>query len=395
MKNILFLTTEIPFPLDNGGRIRTYNLLKAMENDFRVDLVCFSEKKDNELSINELKKICFDVKVVHKIFTNSSSKITLMKNMLKGLFSEKPFIVSKFIDNKYRTIVKDMTESVKYDYIIADHLNICGYLDQLDLSKVILSEHNCEYLILERRYLEEKNFLKKLYIKNEYIKTEKYEKNICKKVAKTIMLTEEDKSKLIDESYKGENVEIIPICIEDLYVKKQYSKEIKNILFLGTMSWYPNEQGIRWFLDNVWTDMKKTYEDLNLYIVGKNPSESILKQSSDSVIVTGYVDDVNEYIEKCDLCVVPLFIGGGMRVKILECMSKGIPVISTSIGAEGIKYTDNNEIVIANTCDEFIESVGKLKDYEFYEKIKDNAFKLINDEYSLSSLRYKLKNVMK
>ena len=390
---ILFLTTELPYPLNNGGKIRTYNMIKSMYNSYQIDLVCFSEDKcDSE--INELKKMCTSVSVVEKIYTNSSSKVILIKNLIISAVKNKPFVIEKFKDEIYKKKVEELLKQNKYKAIIVDHLQIASYIEKITDNKIILSQHNCEYLILKRRYEKEKNLLKKLYIWNEYQKTKRYERKICRMVNKVIMLSNEDKEFLICKDYLGKNIEILPISVESNYIKSTHNEKINNILFLGTMSWFPNEQGVLWFIKEAWDDIKREFPECKLYIVGNKPSKEIVECSNDDIIVTGYVEDINEYIEKCDVCVIPLFIGGGMRVKILECMSKGIPCISTSIGAEGIEYEDGNDILIANTSKEFVKALNEIENYNNRIRISNNAKKLINIKYSLKVLTNGLRKII-
>lgn len=386
MDKILFLTTELPYPLDSGGKIRTYNMLEGLSEKFDIDIICFSEKENINYEIEKLNDICADIKVVKKIYTNKSSKMSLIKNVLKSIILNKPFIITKFSDKSYKNIVNEKVKSNKYSKIIVDHLQVAQFINDNLMKKAILSEHNCEYLILKRMYEETNNIIKKIYLKYEYKKLKKYEKKVCKQINKVILLSEDDKKALVDSNYNGENVYLIPISVDTEYVKirKNEKTRKKNILFMGTMSWFPNEQGILWFLENVWGKLQK--DGYKLYIVGKNPSNEIIKYRSSSVIVTGYVDDINEYIEKCDFCIVPLFIGGGMRVKILESMAKKIPTVSTAIGAEGINVKDGIDILIANTPNEFIAKIKELDNDELYNNIIENAAKIIDEKYSIKSV---------
>ena len=386
---ILFLTTELPYPLNSGGKIRTYNMIKSIYNYYEIDLVCFSEKECNS-DINELEKMCSSVSVVQKIYTNSSSKTILVKNLILSILKNNPFVIEKFKDNKFKDKVEELLKKNKYEAIIVDHLQIASYVENLEKSKIILSQHNCEYLILKRRYEREKNLLKKLYIWNEYQKTKIYERKLCKNVDRVIMLSKEDKQFLVSKNYSGLNIHILPISVESNFTKSTYNEKVKNILFLGTMSWFPNEHGILWFIENAWKKIKNEFPECKLYVVGSKPSKEIREYSSEDIIVTGYVDDINEYIEMCDVCVVPLFIGGGMRVKILECMSKGIPCISTTVGAEGIECKIKKDILIANSSEEFIKALKFIDKIDNRIEISNNAKKLIDKKYSLKVLTNEL-----
>lgn len=394
-QKILFLTTEIPYPLDSGGKIRTYNMLKSISESYDIDLICFSENSCTDNQEEELKLICKSVSIIKKIYTNSKSSGKMFINIVKAILKNAPFVVEKFNDSKYKKKVNELINLNEYKRIIIDHLQVANYLKCLNDNKVILSEHNCEYLILKRRYEKEKNIIKKLFIGTEYIKTRKYEKKICSKVEKVIFLSEEDRRLIIDENYRGTNTSIVPISVETTYVKKNYNKMVNKLLFIGTMSWYPNEQGILWFIENVWHSLLNMNNDLKLYIVGSNPSEEIKKFESNNLIVTGYVDSIDEYIEKCDICIIPLFIGGGMRVKILESMAKGIPCISTSIGAEGIDTSVGEDILIADTKEEFVKEIMRLIDERsLYQKIVNNSTNLIKNNYSTEVIGGKILSLL-
>ncbi|MBC5628074.1 glycosyltransferase [Clostridium sp. NSJ-6] len=392
MKRMLFLTTELPYPLDNGGKIRTYNMIKGLSGEYNIDVVCFSELEDNTNSIKELKEICNNVYVFKKLYTNSKSKSKLIRNVLSSTIKNIPFIVGKFSDNGYREKVEMLLGENNYNCILVDHLQVAQFVPEKYLLQAVLSQHNCEYLILKRMAQESSNYLKKVYVEYESRKLEKYEKKMCSQFKKVVLLSEEDKKFLIGKEYNGENSFILPISVEMNFKKKNINSEKKNILFLGTMSWLPNEQGVLWFLENVWHHIKNY--GYKLYIVGKNPSDSIKKFEDSNVVITGYVDDINEYIELCDFSIVPLFIGGGMRVKILECMAKNMPIISTTIGAEGIEAVDDNNILIADTVDEFINKIKKIQDENIYNKIRQSATKLIEEKYSISAVNNQLINIL-
>ena len=269
---VLFLTTDLPFPNDSGGKIRTLSIIKSLSIDNDIDVVCFSEKDNNDFAIKELRKYCNKVEVVNMIFTNKKSKKRLLFNLIKAFIKNKPFVIEKFNNSIYRDKVRKLISENTYKHVIFDHLQVGNYLNEIKNNKVILSQHNCEYLIVKRMYEEETNFLKKIYLKMEYLKTQKYEIDVMNKAQKVIMLSEEDKNTIVSCGAKSDNIEIIPICIEEKYTKKNYESTVKNILFIGTMSWYPNEQGVLWFIDNVWEKIKEIDSDYKLYVVGNKPS---------------------------------------------------------------------------------------------------------------------------
>ena len=157
-----------------------------------------------------------------------------------------------------------------------------------------------------------------------------------------------------------------------------------NILFVGTLTWEPNNQGLIWFLDNVIPILDHDGIRYRLYIVGKNPSTDIIERTkgNSSITVTGYVDSVDVYYDLCDCTIVPLFIGSGQRVKLIEAFSKGMPAISTSIGAEGLEYIDGETIIIADDKDDFKIAIKTLTDKQRQKDIGEKAREIYDKNYS-------------
>lgn len=394
---ILMLTNLLPYPLDNGGKIKTYNTLLALAAHNEVDLLCFYENKEEYRYIKNLENICGNVYCLNKKLTTRKNKLLMIRKAFVSLFSKYSFGIYKYLDNDMKEKINEIKD--KYDYIYIDHLQLAVYLNLFNnkSQKIILDQHNCESTIIKRYFEEEQNKIKKLFLKIEYEKIKSFERNTLRRVDKVISLSKEDMKEMITLSSVNENkFLILPIIIRNIFVKDISSvnmdKKIK-IMFLGTLTWYPNIQAIKWFLNNVFEEIK---EEVELYIVGKDPDEEIIECANKhkNIIITGYVEDVNDYFTLCDIMIVPIFIGSGMRVKILEGLSKGIPIISTTIGCEGIDVTDNNNILIANDKSEFIEKIFKLKDKKIYNNISNNGRELFQDMYSFESLNDKLNNMI-
>lgn len=396
---ILFLTNLIPYPLDNGGKIKSFNTLKMLSGkDNKIDIFSFYETNAEKDSVNYMKTLFNEVNVIKKPLTTSVNMKIMMGIAIKSLFNKLPFVLLKYKDNEMSALLKRKIEETKYDLIYIDHLQLGVYFEILKEANcpIYLDQHNCESQILKRKIGINKNILKNIFIKIEYNKLKKFEDGMIEKCDKVIVLSQEDKLSLLDgKRINDEKFVIIPIPIQVDYMKRIGSeiKDTINILFLGTLSWFPNEQGIEWFVDNVIPNLDKVNINYNLYIVGKDPSENLINKCKNkkNIKITGYVDDVNVYIEKCDIMIAPIFVGSGMRVKILEGIGKRIPIISTTIGAEGIEVEDKRSILIANKESEFIDSIVALTDKELYYKIQVNSEKIFNERYSLEAVKKKYK----
>ena len=394
---ILFITNLIPYPLDNGGKIKTYNILEILSEENEIDLFAFYENEKERESIDFLKRKFRNVVGVEKILTTKKNIFYMLTIAIKSIFSKYPFVILKYIDKKMRNLLEEYILDNNYDLIYIDHLQLGVYYDVLKKTnkKIYLDEHNCEYQILKRKFHDESSILKKIFFGLEYKKLKKFEETIINKVDKVIVLSDEDKKLLMSNKNEDKFINI-PIPIKTNYKKIIGSKiqdEI-NLIFLGTLTWYPNAQGIEWFVDNVIPILERNEIKYKLHIVGKDPSISLIEKckENDNVIITGYVDSIDEYIDKCDIMIVPIFIGSGMRVKILEGLGKRIPIISTSIGAEGIEIKNNKNILLANNENEFVESIINLKNKELYETLQVNGYETFNNLYSIEAISKKYKD---
>lgn len=398
-EKILFLTTLMPYPIDNGGKIKTYNTLKALNEEYDIDLMCYYEDETELVFKDELKKVLVNITLFKQKITTSINKKHMLYLAFKNILTVNPVTVAKFKNNEFEKEIIKKLERSQYRYIYIDHMQIAINLnkDTLTKYKIILDQHNCEYLIMKRKCLSESNIIKKIFFLIEYIKVKKFESTLLKLATKVIILSEADKKSMNSIGDINCKCDIIPIPIDNNYCKEIVEKEGDeiNLLFLGTMSWMPNYEGIIWFLDNVIPKLNKKNIKYKLYIVGKSPDKKILSYESEKVIITGYVEDINFYIGKCDVMIVPIFFGSGLRVKILEALAKGIPVISTHIGAEGIELLGEREIIYADNSEEFIEAIVKMKDINLRRKIAMNGMKIFEENYSLSALKFKILNVIK
>lgn len=396
---ILFLTNLLPYPLDNGGKIKTYTTLKALSDaGHDVDLLCFKETQalmDKEEA--KLLEICHSVKQVYLPLTTADHKNYMIKMVAKSLFSILPFSVYKYQSTMMDQELSEK-QSIEFDIVYFDHLPMCVYLDTAQRmwpkAKFILDEHNCEATITKRKANETRNYLKKVFFGLEASKLTRFEKNSIMRVDKTIVLSVNDYSCLRQMTSSNFCHSIIPIGVPDKGIKSDNGNSTLNILFVGTLTWEPNNDGLIWFLKEVIPLMNKSKISFHLYIVGKNPSHEIKKLGDiyqDNVTITGYVESVDEYYDLCDCTIVPLFIGSGQRVKLIEAFSKGMPAISTTIGAEGLVYTDKHDILIADNPEDFARALVSINNRNIRDMLGRNSREVYEKHYSPETIEKRIK----
>lgn len=398
--NILYVANLIPYPLDGGGKIFTYSTIQALSKDNDVDLVCFYEHEDIKKGKEELAKYCSSVEALPIRVTTRENVPLMMFKAAQSIFSSMPLGVSKYILPEMKSLIKGKIENKKYDCVFFNILAMFGYCNYIKninpQIKVILYEQNCEALIYKRYFEQTNNVIKKIFLKIEIRKLQKFERQAVDEADRLILLSEADRKEL---GVSSERCSIIPIGVTPAKHCKIYHAEKTDklkMLFIGTMTWVPNNEGVIWFLKNVMPlcGDKSKYE---LFIVGKNPSDEVknLCESYENVNLMGYVESLDALYDECDVLVVPLFIGSGQRVKIIEAFAREYAVISTSIGAEGLKYEDGKSILIANSASDFITQINKCFDRGLLKSLGKGGKDIFDSEYSIAVISRKINDALK
>jgi len=390
---LLFLTQVLPYPLDAGPKIRAYYVLKYLAKQFDITLLSMTRSEDHIDSIQHLEEFCervIPVPITRSIFNN-------ILDYTRSFFSGNSFLIMRDFHKDFVRIFFQLLENNDYDAIHADQLWMAQYAlmsssiyqNSYKPPKIVLDQHNAVYLIPERLALNNSNPLYKYFLLRESRMLAQYEIETCKQFNSVIWVTKEDYqsiSNLINKNgvsgFERTGVNhIIPICIEpDNYMSTIPAVDDPNIIFIGGMHWPPNKEGVVWFINNVFPIIIDKYPELKIFFVGKNPPEDLLNLQN--VNFPGYVEDIEPFWALGRVFIVPLLSGGGMRVKILEAWAKGIPVVSTSIGAEGIRYTKSENIIIADTPQEFAEGIlAVLKNLELAQRLSVSGRESVENYY--------------
>lgn len=398
---ILFLTTLYPYPCNDGAKIKTYNTLSVLSKTHSIDVVCFNEQAVTEQQRLAMNKVCRRAYAFSRKITASVYKFTTACRVVKSLLVPQPYVMYKYLDYEVVRFLKKQIGQEKYDIIYFDHLQMSiysPYLKECEAWK-LLDEHNCESMIVKRRIQKDGKLLKKLFYKLEYKKLLRFERNSLNQADRVLVLSEEDRKLLVkisNNSLLNQKIFQLPIMVQahrrKIIEACRLQGGIINILFVGTLTWEPNNNGMIWFLKNVVPLLDSTR--VNIFIAGKGASNKLrqLCDQFNNVSLEGYVENLEEYFDKCDFMVVPLFIGSGQRVKILEAFSRGFPVIATKIGAEGLEYRNEHSILIADTQEEFVEAIDKMYDNELYRRISEESYKIYEKYYSMEALAERIQD---
>jgi glycosyltransferase involved in cell wall biosynthesis len=230
-----------------------------------------------------------------------------------------------------------------------------------------------------------------MYLKIQHHRLYKYESRVVNQFDEIFTITDDDSDRMLEMNDKVK-ISCVPAGV-DIEKYKPISNLVKNnkpvITFLGTMSWLPNINGIEWFLDDIFPEVLKFNSDIILYIVGKNPPEKLYryqKKYPHNLVITGFVEDEREYVAQSDVFIVPLKIGGGMRIKILNALAMKKAIVTTSIGVEGIKISSDG-ICISDNKQEFVESIiNLLQDNNFSIEMSEKGYREVISKYSTEKI---------
>ena len=288
--------------------------------------------------------------------------------------------------------VNELIQRRKFDVIFVDTPYMLSYVSNANLPKVL--EIWTTPQIAREAYTLEKKIKKKINLLLFYFRARNYEKHY-KKFDICITPTEHERD-VVGSYLPDLEIAVIPFGINVVFTNKTFIEDFPSLIFIGSMNSLFNQHSILYFYDRVYPMIKKTFPDVKLYIVGRDPSEKIMRLTRDkSVIVTGYVEDIRPYLARASVVTLPVH-GYGIKTRILEAMAMGKPVVTSSAGIHGINVTIGENIIIADDPEEFARRVIELlNDEELRERIGANARKLMDEEYSWERMTDMLNEVLK
>jgi glycosyltransferase involved in cell wall biosynthesis len=390
--NILLLTQVLPYPPDSGPKVKTWNVIKYLAQHHSVTLVSFV-RGDQSAHVRVLESVCKAVYTVPitRHFLNE------LKYMWLSLFSGQPYLILRDDRPAMRQLVDRLASETSFDVVHADQLNMAQYAARVPNGCKVLDAHNALWLLYKRLCDTMKPGPKKWMLGRDWRRLKKYEGKICREFDGLIAVSEEDRRALEEAAGRPVDIAVIPITVDTEEVC-EISREpsADHILHIGTMYWPPNVDGVLWFIGEVLPIIRRTRPGVVFDIVGANPPREILSAAeiNGGINVTGYLENPIPIQKNAGAVVVPLRAGGGMRVKILNAMAQGIPVVTTSLGCEGIRVESGRHLLIADTPQEFARAtLSLLDDRRLAIELGRNARQLIQKKYDLRVAFSLLNNV--
>ena len=382
---ILWLKTELLHPVDKGGKIRTYEMLKRLKSKYEVTYLTLAGSTRPRQATKLATEYCHRLITVPFADAPKHSP-SFYRDLVVNLGSRLPYAIEKYRSNQMRREIERELQSATYDVVVSDFLVPSINLPFTGRAATILFQHNVESMIWRRHYESQTNPITKTYFKTQWERMLTYERQACNRFDAVVAVSAVDRD-FLREHFEVNPVYDVPTGIDTEYFQPLPDVESNNsleIVFTGSMDWMPNEDAIVHFVRDILPRVASVVPGVTLTVVGRNPSGrvSTLARQYPHVTVTGRVPDIRPYLGRAAVCVVPLKVGGGTRLKIFEAMAMGKPVVSTSIGAEGLPVQDGNELLIADGAERFAHTVIRiLRDRNFASRLGREARAAVCDRF--------------
>jgi polysaccharide biosynthesis protein PslH len=374
-------------PPDTGGKIRSYNILRELARQHSVTFFSFYAAHDGDLHPG-LKNI-FNRIVCLPLNLPAPKSPAEMLDYGLGLFSPQPYGITKYCRPGVRRELRSLLKQETYDVIVCDFAIAACVIPWDSPTPKVLFTHNVEAAIWRRHYEVATNLIWKAISLQEWRKMERAERRYLRLADQVLTVSGTDRdtfAAFVDPA----KLTVIPTGVDVDYFHPTPTEEVENsLVFTGSMDWLPNEDAILYFADAILPLIKQKCPGVFLEVVGRSPSHKLqaLAEVEKSVRLTGRVEDIRPFVARGSVYVVPLRIGGGTRLKIFEAMAMGKAVVSTSVGAEGLPVRSGGNILLADSPQEFADSVTSvLRDPKERLRLGAAARTLVQEQYSWSKV---------
>lgn len=392
---VLFLTPQLPYPPNKGTAIRNFNIIKNLAARHELWLISFLDEQsangEVEESLKVLQSLCYRVETV------PTPRRSQWRRLASALLSPVPDLALRLSSQEFERKLVEILSAERFDVVQIEGLEMTRLWSNgwtrarvKGTPRLVLDEHNAEY-VLQRRAFEidlgqPQRWAAAVYSLLQWRKLRRYEAQMCRRMDAVVAVSERDRAQLAELSGCA-HIEVVANGVDVGYFDDLSFAEAAlgeaSFVFTGTMDFRPNVDGVIWFTNSIWPRILQAEPAARFYIVGRNPKPEVMAlEREPSVIVTGAVRDIRPFFKAAVLSVVPVRMGGGSRLKILEAMAAGTPVLSTTLGAEGIDITPGVNIAIADDPEGFAaEAVALLRQPDRRLSLAAKARALVKARY--------------
>ncbi len=386
--SVLVLDEEVPFPLNSGKRIRTWNLLRYLVREHDITFLCYG-KLDSPGAV-ELGKLGIRVVPVTELSPSNSS--SFYAGALANLFSIWPYSVSRHHTRRFLQTLRRLLATNRYDLVHCEWTPYASYAVAAGDLPVLVMAHNIEATVWRRRAEHASSAWERVYMGMQAAKMARFERRCFARATLVATVTAEEQRTA--GSWGARATALVSNGVDtDFLTPMPEATEPNSLLFLGSLDWQPNRDALLYFLREILPQIQSENPAATLRIVGRQPAAKLreLVAGQRGVEWVGEVPDIRPHFARASVVVVPLRIGGGSRIKILESMSMGKAVVTTAIGAEGLEVVSGQHCLIADTPKDFAHCVtGLLRSPERAAELGENGRKLVVERYDWSRMAQEL-----
>jgi sugar transferase (PEP-CTERM/EpsH1 system associated) len=379
--HILFITDYLPYPPVSGDLLRVYNLIRRIAAQHPSTLAVLLPTPGNSKGVSHLSEFCVRVETINHQWPDP---LTCLPDLLKYLIQGKPVELRLLFSQKLVDVIAELTSQQDFDIVHIEHSRMAFYVEAIQSRnvKTFLTFHNIAFDQFKRISRIEQKPAARLRAWLHSMMMRRWEPGYAERFNRCITVSDADRNLLLAANPRLK-IDVIPNGVDTKkYRELESNLDTPSILFIGSMSYPPCGDAAIYFCNQVLPNIQQKIYQVQFWIVGANPLPEVMALANDHVHVTGYVDDVLPYYRQASVCVVPLRAGGGTRLKILEAMALGRPVVSTTIGCEGLEVVDGEHLLIADDPQQFAEKTCQLlTDKALYCHIAENARQLVTRKY--------------
>ena len=386
--HILWLKTELLHPLDKGGRIRTYQMLRQLLHQHRITYLTLDDGRRDADALERAEEYSTEVECV-PFQTAAKGSLGFYGELARNIASPLPYAIAKYRSAEMRRRISRLLERADIDVLVCDFLAPSVNVPAAVHVPTVLFQHNVEAQIWERHAAVAEQPLRRAYLRRQWRRMYAFERAQCRRFDHVVAVSAED-AEWFSREYRPRAVSYVPTGVDAEYFRPTGTRppDPNTVLFTGSMDWMPNEDGVAYFVESMLPRVQAAIPDATLTIVGRNPSPPVraLAERNPGVRVTGTVPDTRPYLEGASVVVVPLRVGGGTRLKIFEAMAMEKAIVTTTIGAEGLPVRHGEHLLIADTPEAFAEAVTKLlRDPQGASALGARAAELVRSRFGWSN----------
>jgi glycosyltransferase involved in cell wall biosynthesis len=358
-------------------------MLKHLKREHDVTYLSLAKPEESRAAIDRASEYC------HRLLTvplREGPKFgpRFYFELTSSILSPLPYAIWKYASREMRSAIEREVCRYDYDVVVCDFLVASINLPTVIPCATVLFQHNVESMIWQRHMQTQTNMFKRAFLKTQWQKMLAYERETCRGFDAVVAVSEDDRECMRSE-FGLKRVYDVPTGVDTTYFSPRGTTvDPFELVFTGSMDWIPNEDAVRFFADSILPIISREIPECTLTVVGRNPRSPLLQleRSNPRIKITGRVDDIREHVGRAAAYVVPIRVGGGTRLKIYEAMAMGKPVISTSIGAEGLPIRDGEELLIADGPEEFARAVIRvLRDSSLANRLGEKARAIVCEKF--------------